>query len=584
MADLKTKNGTKFWAFVLIGACLFYLSAADFSFSQADSPKSFIQDGKQLLEKGDFGPSLEKLAKAEAFLKSGPGEPSPEKLAEVYFYQGLNYGSQGQAGLAKDLFKKALRAAPNKAFDTSAMNPETKKIFGDARKDIEKENGPRAMGTAGAPAEGRHSSTVAWVVLGIVVVAAAAVAAYFIFFKKGEGDVNVDSDPQGAKVYLDGADTNKTTPCSLSNLKEGEHTLKMTKADFGEWEGKVEIKKNEKINISQTLTGYKYQNVATYTTPVYIEASGGIDLDRSRNIYYTSQQLGGGYGHVHKFSSSGSYIEAKNTGRHESLHGLAIDTSGSEDYFITTDRVYWNLVFRFNWAGTYSISWGGPVNGGSGNGQFNGPEAVAVDSSGNIYVADKNNNRIQKFNSSGTFLITWGGSGSGSGQFSKPEGIAVDSSNYVYVADTGNNRVQKFSSTGSFVTAWGSSGSGNGQFVNPDAIDVNPNGGVFVIDNTRTQKFTTNGGYLTQFGTSGTDLVADDLGNVFILYGGNITKWSITSTISREAATRLNSLSLTGNPKDSFRLFIPASSERPANSILKSSVQQEQKTRLEDKK
>lgn len=199
MADLKTKNGTKFLVYVLIGACLFYLTAADFSFSQADSPESCIQDGKQLLEKGDFGPSLEKLAKAEAFLKSGPGEPSPEKLAEVYFYQGLNYGSQGQASLAKDLFKKALREAPNKAYDTSAMNPETQRIFGKAKLDIEKENGPRAMGTAGAPGEGRHSSTLAWVVLGIVVVAAAAVAAYFLFFKRARATSTSIRTPRGQR-------------------------------------------------------------------------------------------------------------------------------------------------------------------------------------------------------------------------------------------------------------------------------------------------------------------------------------------------------------------------------------------------
>jgi tetratricopeptide (TPR) repeat protein/sugar lactone lactonase YvrE len=586
MAELKTKNGMKFLAFVLIGACLLYLTAADFSFSQTDSPESYLQDGKQLLGKGDFAQSLEKLAKAEVFLKSGLPGPGAEKLAEVYFYEAVNYSRQGREDMARELFQKALRTAPDKAFDTSVMDETTKKIFGEAKMALERENSPKAMGTAGTPQEGKHSNAVVWIVVGIVVVAAAAVAAYFLFFKKGEGDVEVDSDPQGAKVYLDGADTNKTTPCSLSALKEGEHTIKLTLADFGEWEGKVTVKKKEHASISPTLSGYQYQHITTYTTPVYIEASGGIDLDRSRNIYYTSQQLGGGYGHVHKFSSSGSYIEAKNTGRHESLHGLAIDTSGSQDYFITTDRFYWNKVFRFNWAGTSSIEWGGPVNGGSGNGQFNGPEAVTVDSSGNIYVADKSNHRIQKFNSSGGFLAAWGGYGSGNGQFNNPEGIAVDSSNNVYVADTGNNRVQKFTSSGAFVKTWGTAGSGNGQFNGPHAIDVNPNGGVFVMDrsNVRVQKFTTNGGYLTQFGVGGTDLVADELGNVFILSLGNISKWSITSLISADAATQLKSLSLTGNIKDSFRLFIPAPSGRTENSTLNSTVQLEQKARLKDKK
>ena len=45
---------------------------------------------------------------------------------------------------------------------------------------------------------------------------------------------------------------------------------------------------------------------------------------------------------------------------------------------------------------------------GSGDGQFNGPRAVAMDGSGNVYVADQGNNRIQKFDGNGTFLTKWG--------------------------------------------------------------------------------------------------------------------------------------------------------------------------------
>ena len=51
----------------------------------------------------------------------------------------------------------------------------------------------------------------------------------------------------------------------------------------------------------------------------------------------------------------------------------------------------------------------------SGNGQFNVPAGVAVDHAGNVYVADQGNNRIQKFDSIGKFIATWGSSGSGNG-------------------------------------------------------------------------------------------------------------------------------------------------------------------------
>jgi len=63
----------------------------------------------------------------------------------------------------------------------------------------------------------------------------------------------------------------------------------------------------------------------------------------------------------------------------------------------------------------------------------------------NIYVADALNNRIQVFDSAGSFLFEFGSSGSGDGQFKVPFGIAVDSRKNIYVADLGNLRIQVFS-------------------------------------------------------------------------------------------------------------------------------------------
>jgi len=100
-------------------------------------------------------------------------------------------------------------------------------------------------------------------------------------------------------------------------------------------------------------------------------------------------------------------------------------------------------------------SWGSQL---SGNGQFNEPCGVAVDSGGNVYVVDYGNSRIQKFSSSGAYLTQWGSPGSGDGQFSNPVGVAVDSGGNVYVVDAGNNRIQKFSSSGAYLTQWGSPG------------------------------------------------------------------------------------------------------------------------------
>ncbi len=77
-----------------------------------------------------------------------------------------------------------------------------------------------------------------------------------------------------------------------------------------------------------------------------------------------------------------------------------------------------------------------------------------------MYIAEENNYRIQKLNSSGVSQWEIGSYGTADGQFAYPQDIAVDSSGYVYVADgmsSSNNRIQKFTSSGTFVTKFGSS-------------------------------------------------------------------------------------------------------------------------------
>ncbi len=89
----------------------------------------------------------------------------------------------------------------------------------------------------------------------------------------------------------------------------------------------------------------------------------------------------------------------------------------------------------------FVLTWGSQ---GTGDGQFASPDYIAVDGSGSVYVADRLNERIQKFDGTGTFLTQWGSMGTGDSQFSNPRGIAVDGSGNVYVAEEFNHRIQKF--------------------------------------------------------------------------------------------------------------------------------------------
>src|SRR5436309_2264283 len=91
---------------------------------------------------------------------------------------------------------------------------------------------------------------------------------------------------------------------------------------------------------------------------------------------------------------------------------------------------------------------------GHGDGQFSGPVGVAVDSSGDVYVADEGNSRVEKFDPTGNYVsqIGSGIASSAAGQLNFPFGVAVDSSGDVFVADTANNRVQTFDATGAYVS------------------------------------------------------------------------------------------------------------------------------------
>lgn len=128
---------------------------------------------------------------------------------------------------------------------------------------------------------------------------------------------------------------------------------------------------------------------------------------------------------------------------------------------------------------------------GIGVGSFDGPADVAVDPSGNLYVLDAGNNRVQKFDSFSNFVLEWGSSGSRSGEFNRPGAIAVGPGGYVYVVDTGNHRVQQFKPDGTFVAKWGSLGSGDGDFKSPRDITFENEDTIWVLDsgNERVQKF-----------------------------------------------------------------------------------------------
>jgi YD repeat-containing protein len=284
-----------------------------------------------------------------------------------------------------------------------------------------------------------------------------------------------------------------------------------------------------------------------------------------------------GYGNnIEEFASSGTRIgaygtEGSGSGEVEEPTGVAVNQSTGNVYVADyhNSRVEeWNekgeFVRGFGWgvsngeAKLQTCTTGCRIGiAGSGTGQLKSSSGVAVDSSGNVWVTDGGNNRVQEFNEKGEFVRTfgWGVSngeaklevctsgclagtaGSGAGQFSAPTGIVV-SGGHVYVADSNNGRVEELSPEGSYVAQFGTKGPGSGQLSYPGGMGVDSSGDVYVADarNNRIEEFSSSGTYITQFGSLGTGnnefkepegVAVDASGNAYVADSENqrVQKW-----------------------------------------------------------
>jgi len=161
----------------------------------------------------------------------------------------------------------------------------------------------------------------------------------------------------------------------------------------------------------------------------------GVAVDAGGNVYVAERHNR----RVQKFTSTGMFLSkwgAVGTAEGQFLEPYAVAVDGAGDVYVTDAPFLnpnWARVEKFTGSGEYLLQW-----------SVRDAHGVAVDGQGDVYISTYRDNSIHKFTSTGSLILQWGSPGAGFGQFYEPLGIDVGASGEIFVADSGNDRIQVF--------------------------------------------------------------------------------------------------------------------------------------------
>lgn len=283
------------------------------------------------------------------------------------------------------------------------------------------------------------------------------------------------------------------------------------------------------ITSAKVNTPYSYTPIAsdvdgdTLAWSVATPLPGWLTLSQITGIITTVAGTSGGYSGDNGAATSAELAVP---------NGVAVDSSGNI-YIADTGnnrirKVDTNGIIT-TVAGDGSVGYSGD-NGAATSAQLNYPTGLAVDSRGNIYIADALNDRIRKVDTNGTITTVAGNGWAGysgdngpatSAQLTNPLGVAVDSSGNIYIADYSYNIIRKVDTNGIITTVAGDGTQGysgnNGaatsaELSGPEGVEVDSNGNIYIADseNHKIRKVDINGIITTVAGTDSTEYNGDN--------------------------------------------------------------------------